>query len=154
MRGRKAPKRQINPDIKMNSAKVEKFINNLMMGGKKSIARKVFYSSIDQVASEVKKDPLDVFIKIMNNVSPTIEVRSRRVGGANYQIPVPVSSARAEALAIRWIIQSARAKKGMPMNEKLKNEFLDAYNNTGLAIKKKTDVEKMAESNRAFSHLA
>ncbi|MHB8362300.1 MAG: 30S ribosomal protein S7 [Patescibacteria group bacterium] len=154
MRGRKAPKRQINPDIKMNSVKVEKFINNLMVGGKKSIARKVFYSSIDQVAGEVKKDALDVFLKIMDNVSPTIEVRSRRVGGANYQIPVPVSSQRAEALAIRWIIQSARSKKGMPMNERLKNEFLDAYNNTGLAIKKKTDVEKMAESNRAFSHLA
>ncbi len=154
MRGRKAQKRQINPDIKMNSIKVEKFINNLMMGGKKSIARKVFYSSIDQVASEVKKDPLDVFMKIMDNVSPTIEVRSRRVGGANYQIPVQVSPGRAEALAIRWIIQSARSKKGMPMNERLKNEFLDAYNNTGLAMKKKTDVEKMAESNRAFSHLA
>lgn len=147
-------KHPIKPDPVYNSAVVAKFINHIMRKGKKIAARKVVYNAFDIIKKKTKKDPLDVFEQALKNASPLLEVKSKRVGGATYQVPVEVKGERKLALAFRWIIGSARTKKGKPMAEKLAQELQDAANNTGSAIKKKTDTHKMAEANRAFAHFA
>jgi small subunit ribosomal protein S7 len=145
-------KRKIAPDPKYNSEVVAKFINCLMRDGKKSIARSIFYEALDIIANKTKKDPLEIFNKALENTKPLMEVRSRRVGGATYQVPIEVRPERAQALAIRWLINYARARSGKSMAEKLAAELLDAYNNRGGAIKKKEDTHRMAEANKAFAH--
>jgi len=154
MRGKKTPKRKINPDPKYNSITIAKFINHLMRGGKKTVAQKIVYGALDILSKNMHQGALEVFNQAMENVKPQVEVRSRRIGGANYQIPMQVSSDRGITLAFRWIIQAARAKKGQPMQKKLASELLDAYHNQGVAIKKKQDVYRMAQANRAFAHFA
>lgn len=154
MRGKRSPKRRIEGDIRYNNIIIEKFINNIMKNGKKSVAREIVYSSLDKSAKSLNTDPVNLFDRVIGNVSPSIEVRSRRVGGASFQVPVPISEERQLILAMRWIINAARNKKGGDMVQRLSLELSNAYNNTGEAIKKKNDVERMAESNKAFSHLA
>ncbi len=154
MRGKQAPKRVITPDPKYSNVLVAKFINYVMKGGKKSTAQKVVYDAFDIVAEKTKQDPVEVFDTAMKNIGPSLEVRSRRIGGANYQIPIPVRGERRVALSYRWLLAAARSKKGRPMADRLADEFIAAANNEGDAIKKKTDVQKMAEANRAFAHFA
>ncbi len=154
MRGKRAPKRKIKPDIKYNNVNVAKFINYIMKKGKKSVAEKILYSSFEIIQEKTKKDPLEIFEQAIKNVTPILEVKGRRVGGANYQVPVPVKGTRKFQLASRWILEAARSRKGIPMREKLALELIDAYNNEGNAIKKKQDVQRMAEANKAFSHFA
>lgn len=162
MRRKKTFKREINPDPKYNSVLVTKFINNLMEGGKKSVAQKIFYAALEMVAKDMKKEPsagrqttpTEILEEAIKNTSPLLEVKSRRVGGANYQVPYEVKGKRREALAIRWIIRSARKKKGKSMALRLAQEIADAFNNTGDAVKKKEDTHKVAEANRAFAHFA
>lgn len=152
MRRRNAEKRNIAPDPIYGDILLSKFINRLMYDGKKSLAQDIVYSSLEKLANVTKEEPLEAFHKAINNVKPIIEVRSRRVGGSTYQVPFEVEENRATSLAIRWIITSAQSKKGRSMIEKLSQELIDAYNNTGTAVKKKEDVYKMAEANRAFAH--
>lgn len=154
MRGKQAPIRQILADPKYDSVVLAKFINNIMTRGKKSVARKVVYTSLAKVEAQTKQAPLEVFEAAIKNVSPVVEVKSRRVGGSNYQVPVEVNPKRRQALAFRWIINAARSKKGRPMADKLAEEFVLASTNQGDAIKKKQDVHRMAEANRAFAHFA
>jgi len=154
MRGKSTPKRSILPDPKFHSVLVSKFINTLMERGKKTVARRVVYEAFELIAAKTKKDPLEIFDTAMKNVTPTVEVRSRRIGGANYQIPVEVRGDRKNALAFRWMLGAARSKKGKPMHQKLAMEIMNAANNEGDAIKKKEDVHRMAEANRAFAHFA
>ena len=154
MRGKQAPKRQILPDPKFNNLVVAKFINYIMRGGKKSIAQKILYSAFDLLKEKTKKDPLDVFDAAVKNVSPAMETKSRRVGGANYQVPIPVRGERRLSLAFRWILGAARGRKGQPMAIKLAEELMNAADNQGDAVKKKMDVHRMAEANRAFAHFA
>ena len=144
----------IDPDVKYSDVLIAKFINKIMEGGKKSIARKIVYSALELAEKQTKKPALEVFKKAMDNVYPSVELRSKRVGGANYQVPVEVRTERRTALAIRWIVDSARSQKGKPMAEKLAGEFVNAFNNTGGAIKKKQDVQRMAEANKAFAHFS
>lgn len=152
MRRRRAEKREVNPDPRYNNIIVAKTINNLMKWGQKSVAEKIFYQSLDKIKEKMNDDPLKIFFKAVDNVKPTLELRARRVGGATYQIPVEVDSDRRISLAIKWIVRYSRDKKGMPMAQRLANEILDAFNNTGSSIKKKVDTHKMAEANRAFAH--
>lgn len=152
MRRRRAIKREVDPDPKYNNIIVAKLINNMMLWGQKSISEKIFYDSLDVVKEKVNDDPLKVFFKAIDNIKPTLELRARRVGGATYQIPIEVESERRISLAIKWIVRYARQRKGMPMAKRLAAEILDAYNNTGSAVKKKIDTHKMAEANRAFAH--
>lgn len=154
MRGKSAPKRTLAPDPKYQSTRVAKFINHIMRCGKKTVAQKIVYDSFEIIQQKTKKDPLTIFDAAVRNVSPDVEIKSRRIGGGNYQIPVVVTGDRKYTLAYRWIIQAAKERKGMPMREKLAEEIIDAANNTGAAIKKKNDVFRMAEANRAFAHLA
>ncbi len=154
MRGKQAPKRNISPDPKFNSPLVGKLVNHVMRKGKKTIAQKVVYQAFDIIQKETKEDPLSVFEKAIENVGPTVEIRARRVGGAHYQIPFPVRGDRRITLALRWIIQAARGRKGRPMREKLAAEIVDASKGEGAAMKKKSDVHKMAEANKAFAHFA
>ncbi len=155
MRGKKqAPKRAILPDPRYQSVVVAKFVNNIMERGKKTVARKIVYSAFDILAQKTKQDPRDIFDLAMKNVAPQVEVRSRRVGGGNYQVPVEVRGDRKQMLAMRWIIDAASAKKGRPMHQKLAEELMAASQNEGEAIKKKLDVHRMAEANRAFAHFA
>ncbi|MBI2098911.1 30S ribosomal protein S7 [Candidatus Uhrbacteria bacterium] len=154
MRGKPAPKRTILPDSRFHNITVAKLVNYIMRRGKKTIAEKVVYRAFEVMADKSKKDPLEIFDLALKNVMPTVEVKSRRVGGANYQIPTPVRGERKLALAFRWIIAGAKAKRGIPMHQKLADEFLLASNNEGAAIKKKLDVYRMAEANRAFAHFA
>ncbi len=154
MRGKRAPKREISPDPKFNDFVVAKFINAIMKNGKKSVAQKIFYTAFEIIKEKTKKDPLEVFEEAMRNVGPTVETRSRRVGGANYQVPLPVRPERRLALSFRWLLEAARKVKGMPMAEKLANELMAASQNQGEAIKKKLDVQRMAEANKAFAHFA
>ena len=151
-RGKKIKKHLITPDFVYNSFNVSKFINYIMRRGKKTIARKIVYNAFDIVKEKTKKEPLEVFEIALKNVSPLLEVKSKRVGGATYQVPIEVKGNRKLALAMRWIIQGAKSKKGKPMKEKLAAELIDAANNTGWAIKKKTNTHRMAEANRAFAH--
>ncbi|MBI4215729.1 MAG: 30S ribosomal protein S7 [Parcubacteria group bacterium] len=154
MRGKQAPKRRIVLDVKYKNAHVAKFINYLMENGKKSLAQSILYGAFDLIQKKSKQNPLEIFEKAIKNASPSLEVRGRRIGGANYQVPVPVRSERKFILASRWIIDAARKKKGRPMGEKLAQELMDAASQQGDAIKKREDVHRMAESNRAFAHFA
>jgi len=154
MRGKQAPKRVIAPDPKYNNVVLAKFINYVMRGGKKVTAQKVVYDAMAKIAEQTKKDPLNVFEEAMKNVQPTVEVKSKRVGGANYQIPIQVRGERRVSLGFRWVIAAANAKKGRPMSEKLAGELAAAANNEGDAVKKKMDVHRMAEANRAFAHFS
>lgn len=151
-RRREAEKREILPDPKYNSKLVSRFINVIMKDGKKSIAEKTFYGALDIIKEKTGSDPLKVFKTAVDNVKPVLEVRPRRVGGATYQVPMEVKPQRRIALALRWIVTYARARKEKTMRERLAAELLDAYNNTGSSIKKKEDTHKMAEANRAFAH--
>ena len=145
----------MGPDLKFNSTRVEKFINSVMWDGKKSIARKIVYDAIDLVGEKTKNEnPVEIFDTAIRNVGPAMEIRSRRVGGANYQVPREVRPERKQALAFRWILTAARARKGMPMHERLALEIIAASNNEGPAIKKKDDTHRMAEANKAFAHFA
>ncbi len=152
MRRRRAPKRRILPDPKYKNLLVAKMINILLECGKKSLAERILYGSFDIIKDKSGKDPLEVFKQAVDNARPLLETKSRRVGGATYQIPVSVKSDRSSSLALRWLRTFARDKKGKPMEEKLAAEIMDAYNKTGAAIKKREDVHKMAESNQAFAH--
>ena len=154
MRKKKKIQRNIEPDFKYNSALVSKFINNVMKGGKKSTARKIFYGSFDILQEKTKQDPLEIFNQAIKNVAPLLEIKSKRVGGANYQVPRPVNGDRRITLAIRWILEAARSKKGVPMAQKLAEEILAASKNEGGAIKKKINTHKMAEANKAFARFA
>ncbi|MCR4279915.1 MAG: 30S ribosomal protein S7 [Candidatus Komeilibacteria bacterium] len=154
MRGKQAPKRKILPDLKYSNIGVAKFINYIMQDGKKTIAETIVYDCFDYIADKTKQDPLDVFDMAIKNVGPTLEVKGRRIGGANYQVPIVVTGDRKLQLAYRWIINAARAKQGKPMAIRLAEELMNAAQNEGDAMKKKLDVQKMAEANRAFAHFA
>ncbi len=154
MRGKQAPKRTIDPDPRFNSVAVTRFTNYLMQDGKRSIAERIVQDAFDIMAEKMKKDALEIFEGAIRNVTPLLEVRSRRVGGGNYQIPYPVRGNRKHMLAYRWIIDAARARKGMAMSKKLAQELMDAYNKEGSAMKKREDVHRMAEANKAFAHFA
>ena len=150
-----ASNQQLKPDPTYNSKLVSKFINCMMWGGKKSVAQRTFYDAMDIISKKVKDtSPLEVFEKSVNNVKPLIEVRSKRVGGASYQVPMQVSPKRQQSLAFRWILQSARAKKGKPMRERLASELIDAYNEHGGAMTTRENIHRMAEANKAFAHFA
>jgi small subunit ribosomal protein S7 len=150
-----ASEQQLKPDAKYSNRLVSKFINCLMHKGKKSVAQKVFYDAMERVAKKVpKEEAMKVFETAVNNVKPMIEVRSKRVGGASYQVPMQVSAKRQQSLSFRWILQSARAKKGKPMCEKLAEELVDAYNKQGGAMTTRDNVHRMAEANKAFAHFA
>ena len=151
-RKRKAPKKIPIVDPKFKSVIIPKLINSIMLDGKKTIAEKIVYDAIDKIKSKSKDEPVPVFKDPINNVRPTVEVRSRRVGGATYQVPVEVKAKRSQALALRWIIDASRKRKDKKMSDKLFNEIFDAYQKRGSAIKKKEDTHKMAESNKAFAH--
>jgi small subunit ribosomal protein S7 len=147
-----AEKREIIPDAKFGDIVVAKFMNTIMYEGKKSVAEKIVYGALDGVETKVKSDPLTVFKQALENVAPSVEVRSRRVGGATYQVPVEVRTERRQALAIRWIINAARERNDKTMVDRLASELLDASNNRGAAVKKREDTHRMAEANRAFAH--
>jgi len=151
-RKKKAPKKIQIIDPIYKSAIIPKLVNSIMYDGKKTIAEKIVYDAIDKIKSKSKDEPITVFNDAINNVRPTVEVRSRRVGGATYQVPVEVKAKRSQALALRWIIDASRKRKDKNMSDKLFNEIFDAYQNRGSAIKKKEDTHKMAESNKAFAH--
>ena len=151
-RRRRPEKREILPDPKFGDIVLSKFMNSVMLDGKKSVAEGIVYGAFENIESRAKKDPLGIFHDALNNVKPGIEVRSRRVGGATYQVPVEVRLERAQALAIRWLVNAARNRGENTMTEKLAAELLDASNNRGTAVKKREDTHKMAEANRAFSH--
>ena len=147
-----AEKREILPDPKFGDLIVSKFMNNLMYDGKKSVAEGIVYGAFEQIEGKLKGDPVKVFHEALDNVRPEVEVRSRRVGGATYQVPVEVRSTRAQALAIRWLIGAARSRSELTMVDRLANELIDASNNRGAAVKKREDTHRMAEANKAFSH--
>jgi small subunit ribosomal protein S7 len=147
-----AEKREIMPDPKYGNAVVTKFMNSIMHAGKKSVAETIVYGALDMIENKTKQSPVAVFQQALDNVMPSLEVRSRRVGGATYQVPVEVRTTRRQALGIRWIITAARDRNEKTMTERLSAELLDASNNRGNAVKKREDVHRMAEANRAFSH--
>ncbi len=153
MRRRRITKRELTPDVKYNSEHVARLINTLMRCGKKSIAQKIVYGAFDAVKAKKKDmEPLEVFLQAVKNVSPEVEVKSRRVGGATYQVPLEVPKDRQTALAVRWLVTYSQGKKGRSMVDALASEILDAYDNTGAAVKKKEDTHKMAQANKAFAH--
>ncbi len=147
-----ADKREINPDPKFGDLVVTKFMNAVMYDGKKSVAETIVYGALDQVQAKTKQEPVTVFHQALDNVAPHVEVRSRRVGGATYQVPVDVRPERRQALAIRWLITAARNRNETTMVDRLSGELMDAANNRGTAVKKREDTHKMAEANRAFAH--
>ena len=151
-RRRAAEKREILPDPKYKDLVLAKFTNSLMFDGKKSVAEKIIYSAFDIIEKKAGQEPLKIFHEAIENVRPSVEVRSRRVGGATYQVPIEVRAARRQALAIRWIVELARKRSENTMTERLSGELLDAANNRGAAVKKREDTHKMAEANKAFSH--
>ena len=146
------PKRDILADPKFNSIKVAKFINQIMQRGKKSVAEKIMYSALDQISAKSNQDPLKVFDDALDQVAPQVEVKSRRVGGATYQVPIEVKSSRKMALAMRWLVTSAKKRSEKKMADKLANELLEASDGRGEAVKKRQDTHKMADANKAFSH--
>jgi small subunit ribosomal protein S7 len=146
------PKREILPDPKYGNLKLAKFVNNLMERGKKSTAEKIIYSALEEISTRAKRDPLEVFEEALDQVGPHVEVKSRRVGGATYQVPLEVKSGRKMALAMRWIVTSAKKRSEKRMSTKLANELLEASDGKGEAVKKRQDTHKMAEANKAFSH--
>ncbi|MFZ9859289.1 MAG: 30S ribosomal protein S7 [Roseiflexaceae bacterium] len=145
-------KREVLPDSRYGSAVISHFINKTMMRGKKSLAETIVYGALEMAADRLKKTPMEVLDGALRNAGPVIEVKPRRVGGATYQVPVEVKAERRQSLAIRWLLASARSRSGKPMVERLALELVDAFNNTGTTIKKREDVQRMAEANRAFSH--
>ena len=151
-RKNKSVNRPVMPDVKYNSVVISKFVSRMMLDGKKATSVRIVYGALDLLKAKTDKDPLEVFLKALDNVKPMVEVKSRRVGGATYQVPIEIRDSRREALAMRWVINAARAKSGRGMDERLAAELLDAYNNTGSAYKKKEDTHKMAEANKAFAH--
>lgn len=151
-RRHRAEKRDIIPDPKFGDVVLTKFMNSIMQDGKKSTAERIVYGALDRVEDKAKTDPVELFHQALENVSPAIEVRSRRVGGATYQVPVEVRAERKKALAIRWLIAAARGRNENTMVERLSGELMDAANNRGAAVKKREDTHRMAEANRAFSH--
>jgi small subunit ribosomal protein S7 len=150
-RGR-APQRKVTPDPRYNSELVARFINKLMLNGKKSLAQSIFYKALDEVEARTNQPGLQVFEQAVRNVTPVLEVRPRRVGGATYQIPIEIRSERRQSLALRWLTQAARNRPGKSMAQKLAAEIIDAANNTGSAVKKKEDTHRMADANKAYSH--
>ena len=146
------PKKVVVPDPIFKSTVIPKLINSIMYDGKKGVAEKIVYEAIEKIKSKTKEDPINIFNEAINNIRPTVEVRSRRVGGATYQVPVEVKSKRAQALAIRWLVDASRKRKDKHMSDKIFNELFDAYEKKGSAVKKREDVHKMAESNKAFAH--
>jgi len=151
-RKNKAPRKIFLVDSKYKSTIIPKLINSIMNDGKKTIAEKIIYDAIEKIKSKSKEEPINIFNEAINNLRPTVEVRSRRVGGATYQVPVEVKSKRSQALALRWLVEASRKRKDKQMSDKIFNEIYDAYQNKGSAIKKKEDTHKMAESNKAFAH--
>lgn len=151
-RKKKSVDRGILPDPKYNSVVVSKFVNRMMWEGKRSVALRIVHDALGVLQAKIEKEPLEVFLKAIDNVKPMIEVKSRRVGGATYQVPVEIRESRREALGMRWLINAARARSGHEMSERLAAELMDAYNNTGTAFKKKEDTHKMADANKAFAH--
>ena len=151
-RKNKAPQTIFLVDSKYKSTIIPKLINSIMNDGKKTIAEKIIYDAIDKIKSKSKEEPINIFNEAINNLKPTVEVRSRRVGGATYQVPVEVKTKRSHALALRWLVEASRKRKDKQMSDKIFNEIYDAYQNKGSAIKKKEDTHKMAESNKAFAH--
>ena len=152
MRKRQAVKRDVLPDALYKSKVVTKLINQIMLDGKKGTAQRIVYDAFDMIKEKTGSEPMEVFEKAMENIKPALEVKSRRVGGANVQVPVEVSATRGEALALRWLVGASRTRGGKSMAEKLANEIIDASNETGAAFKKKEDVQRMAEANKAFAH--
>ena len=151
-RRRRAEKREILPDPKFKDLVVSKFMNNLMLDGKKSVSEKIVYGAFDEIENKMKRPPLEVFHEALDNIKPSVEVRSRRVGGTTYQVPVEVRPQRREALAIRWLIKASRDRNEKTMKDRLASELIEAVNTRGSAVKKKEDTHKMAEANKAFSH--
>ena len=151
-RKKRAPKKIPIVDPVYKSTIIPKLINSIMYDGKKTVAEKIIYEAINKIKTKSKDEPLNIFNEAINNIKPTVEVRSRRVGGATYQVPVEVKSKRSQALALRWLIDASRKRKDKNMSDKIFNEIYDAYQNRGAAIKKKEDTHKMAESNKAFAH--
>ena len=151
-RKRKAPKKIQVLDPKFKSSIIPKLINSIMLDGKKTVAEKIVYEAIDKIKSKSKEEPITIFNNAINNIRPSVEVRSRRVGGATYQVPVEVKAKRSQALALRWLIDASRKRKDKNMSDRIFNEIYDAYQNRGSAIKMKEDTHKMAESNKAFAH--
>ena len=151
-RKRLIPKKKLSPDPVYNSLSVSKFTNMIMFDGKKRVAEKILYSALEILAKNSKEDPITMMDKALQNVSPSVEVKSRRVGGSNYQVPVEVNTKRKQSLAMRWILEAADKRNEKTMKNKLAAELLDAYDNKGSAVKKREDVHKMAEANKAFSH--
>lgn len=147
-----AEKREVLPDAKYGDRVVSKFMNNLMVDGKKSVAERIVYSALERVQQRARREPVEIFHEALDNVKPAVEVRSRRVGGATYQVPVEVRPERREALAIRWLIDASKKRNENTMEERLAGELLDAMNGRGTAVKKREDTHKMADANKAFSH--
>jgi small subunit ribosomal protein S7 len=151
-RRHRAEKREVLPDAKFGDRVLTKFMNNLMLDGKKSVAENIVYGALERVEAKIKRAPVEVFHEALDNIKPSVEVRSRRVGGATYQVPVEVRPERREALAIRWLIKASRTRNEHTMQERLAGELLDAVNSRGSAVKKREDTHKMADANKAFSH--
>jgi len=151
-RHKKSVDRPLMPDAKYNSKVVSKLVCRMMLDGKKETCQKIVYQAMDKLKAKTEKDPLEVLLKALDNVKPMVEVKSRRVGGATYQVPVEIRDSRREALAMRWVIDAARSRSGHGMADTLASELLDAYNNTGTAYKKREDTHRMAEANKAFAH--
>ena len=151
-RRHQAEKREVLPDPKFGDRVLSKFMNNLMYDGKKSVAERIVYGAMSRVEDKMKREPVEVFHEALDNIKPSVEVRSRRVGGATYQVPVEVRPERREALAIRWLINASRARNENTMEERLSGELMDAVNGRGSAVKKREDTHKMADANKAFSH--
>lgn len=154
MRGKKNLKRRIEPDPKFRRADLAKLINYVMRGGKKTVAQSVVYNALDYISEKTKQDPMEIYDAAIRNVSPSLEVKGKRIGGANYQVPVVVTGDRKLILAYRWILEAAQSKKGAAMYKKLGDELMAAANGEGSAMKKREDVQKMAEANKAFAHFA
>lgn len=153
-RRHRATKRKIEPDIRYNSPLVAHLVNVVMQSGKKNIAQRIVYGAFEKVSEKLDKgNPVDLLLGAMENARPRLEVKSRRVGGATYQVPVEISFERQESVALRWLVNAASSRKGITMRDALANEIVDAYNNTGVVVKKKEDTHKMAQANRAFAHL-
>lgn len=150
----KYQKRQTTPDVRYNSAQLQLFINKVMLSGKKATAERIVYGSLETAAERLGRQPMEVFETALRNAAPTVEVKPKRVGGATYQVPMEIKGDRRFALAMRWIIQSARGRQGRPMVERLSAELIDAFNNTGASVRRREETHRMAEANRAFSHYA
>ena len=151
-RRREVPKREILPDPKYGNVELSKFMNVIMEGGKKAVAERIIYVALDQIEKKSGKDPLEIFVVALNNIKPMVEVKSRRVGGANYQVPVEVRPVRRQALAMRWLKESARKRGEKSMGQRLANEIMEAAENRGGAVKRRDEVHRMAEANKAFAH--